>query len=474
MDLPDKAAIDGGRTGTGRWQVGWASQVGALHVARDQVREDAACVHVGDGIVIAAVSDGHGMARSFRAHVGSELAVEAARDVALDARAAWSGPGVDDLAVAGWLRDHYTPAVLSRWQQLVRDDVLDSPFTEQERAIAPDEATQFIAYGATLVVALVDDQRMLAWQLGDGDLLFAPAGATAGPAVAGDPHLVGNRTTSLCQPDAARHVRTAVHELGTQASVVVLATDGFANAMLAGDWQERLGEDLHSLVSTDGFTAVARKLPEWAVEASRASGDDVSLIVLAAQDIGTRPMLRPIAPALAATVEAPAVLPTVEGPALLPTVDGPALLPTVDGPPVVPTAPAASVTAVAAPAAATAHETSVPAGRPAAPASGRRWLLAGLLLGLVVLAGLIWVILLRGGSSQGGPSQSVPTTPVATSNPAVTTPTRDPSPTGDLPSAVPTSGSGSAPTDGPPRGTLVPTATQNDPTITQTAGRTGR
>ncbi len=448
MDLPDKAAIDGGRSGTGRWQVGWASQVGALHVARDQVREDAACVHVGDGIVIAAVSDGHGMARSFRAHVGSELAVEAARDVALDARAAWSGPGVDDLAVAGWLRDHYTPAVLSRWQQLVRDDVLDSPFTEQERAIAPDEATQFIAYGATLVVALVDDQRMLAWQLGDGDLLFAPAGATAGPAVAGDPHLVGNRTTSLCQPDAARHVRTAVHELGTQASVVVLATDGFANAMLEGDWQERLGEDLHSLVSTDGFTAVARKLPEWAVEASRASGDDVSLIVLAAEDIGARPTLRPIPPAVAPTVEATAVLPTVGGPTI------------------VPTAPAA-----AAPSA--AHEASVAAAGPVAPAS-RRWLLAGLLLGLVVLAGLTWVILLRGGSSQGGPSQGVPTTPVVTSNPAVTTPTRDPSPTGDRPSAVPTSGSGPTPSDGPPRGTLVPTATQNDPTVTQTAGRNGR
>jgi serine/threonine protein phosphatase PrpC len=465
MDLPDKAAIDGGRTGTGRWQVGWASQVGALHVARDQVREDAACVHVGDGIVIAAVSDGHGMARSFRAHVGSELAVEAARDVALDSRAAWSGPGVDDLAVASWLRDHYTPAVLSRWQQLVRDDVLESPFTEQERAIAPDEATQFIAYGATLVVALVDDQRMVAWQLGDGDLLFAPAGATAGPAVAGDPHLVGNRTTSLCQPDAARHVRTAVHELGTQASVVVLATDGFANAMLAGDWQERLGEDLHSLVSTDGFTAVARKLPEWAVEASRASGDDVSLIVLAAEDLGGRPTLRPVPPAIASTAVSSS---TVEATAAQP--------PTVDGPTFAPTAPTASVSAApaAAPAPSAAYEASVAAAGPVAPASGRRWLLAGLLLGLVVLAGLIWVILLRGGSSQGGPSQSVPTTPVVTLNPAATTPTRDPSATAGQPSAVPTSVGGPAPTGGPPRGTIVPTATQNDPTITQTAGRNGR
>lgn len=456
MDLPDKAAMDGGRTGTGRWQVAWATQVGAMHVARDQLREDAASVHVGDGIVIAAVSDGHGMARSFRAHVGSELAVEAARDVALASRPQWSGPGVDNVTAAVWLREHYTQAVLGRWRALVLDDVAEDPLSEQERRIAPDEASVLVAYGATLLVALVDEQRVLAWQIGDGDLVLAPAGATAGPAVAIDPHLVGNRTTSLCQPDAQRHVRTAVHELGPEACVVVLATDGFANAMLEGDWQERLGEDLHGLVTDHGFGAVAGKLPEWAAEASKASGDDVSLVVLAAAEhLGARAITPPAAgpgPRPGPQAGPGAVRPgSVGGPVSLPVavpaagVAGPGVSAAVEAPSVgAPGAPGVGAPSVGAPG----------VGGPEVGPSGasRRWLMVGVLAALVVLAVVAWVLSVRsapGGVVGPGTISTVTTTAPQTGSSA-----------------------GPVPTDEPPRGTLVPTATQSEPTITETGPRT--
>ncbi len=309
-ELPDKSAIDGGTTGNGRWQVAWATRVGSAHVAKAQVREDAAMVHVGDGMVVAAVSDGHGMARSFRAHEGSELAVEAAIDVALAGVDQWRSTQQGASEGAVWLREDFTDAVLARWRQLVLDDVADKPLTDAERELTQTTDDVYVAYGATLLVVMADDQRLLAWQLGDGDLVLAPGSGTAGPAVAVDPHLLGNRTTSLCQPEASEYVRTAVHEVGPERTILIAATDGFANAMAEPDWQERLGADLHGFFEGEGFSAVARTLPQWVAEAAQASGDDVSVVVLvaagvAAVDPAVDPAVVPVAVSAGAPVSAP-------------------------------------------------------------------------------------------------------------------------------------------------------------------------
>lgn len=289
------------------WQVCWATCTGPTHLRHDVPREDAVSAGGLDGALVVAVSDGHGMARSFRAHIGSQLAADLAVAEALAAQSRWREP-VSDAGAAQWLAEDFTNVVLEKWRAQAREHQQAHPFTAAElasagywsgdpdgavddiatgagasgpgAAVSPSDAEALVAYGTTLLVAMAADRRVLAWQLGDGDLVAAVAGHPAGPVVPDDPTLFGNRTTSLCLPDAERQARTGALQLGADPVLLVIASDGFGNAMVAGDWQQRLGADLHERLSSDPFDETVRRMPGWAQEAAAASGDDVTVALL--------------------------------------------------------------------------------------------------------------------------------------------------------------------------------------------------
>ncbi|MGI8702299.1 MAG: protein phosphatase 2C domain-containing protein, partial [Nocardioidaceae bacterium] len=227
------------------------------------------------GALVVAVSDGHGMKAAFRAHIGASIAVDVATEEALTRRKRWRA-AVDDVGAADWLARDFTAAVVGGWRRRVRQHRATYPFTADELTFAGhviphsptpprredatsdgetvavnsetvelDDAEALIAYGATLLVAMATGQRVLAWQLGDGDLIASVGSQPAGPAVPGDPQLFGNRTTSLCLPGAEEEVRSSVLRLDDAPTLLVAASDGYGNAMAAEDWQARLGSDLH-------------------------------------------------------------------------------------------------------------------------------------------------------------------------------------------------------------------------------------
>ena len=234
------------------------------------------------GAVVVAVADGHGHERHFRSAAGSALAVDVACRVAPRLAAGLSAESREEEADA--VRGRLAQAVVAEWRAAVGKEVAARPYTPQERAaldIAGDGPE--IPYGATLLLAMVTGRWLVCAQIGDGDLLaIRPDGRSFYP-VAGDSPLDGQRTTSLCQPDAVASFRTSAHDLsGTPLLALLLATDGYGNAQAADLWQPGVGRDLARLAAEHDHRWFERQVPSWAERCASADGssDDTTIALL--------------------------------------------------------------------------------------------------------------------------------------------------------------------------------------------------
>jgi hypothetical protein len=150
-------------------------------------------------------------------------------------------------------------------------------------ALAAIEANPLIAYGATLLVAVVMPACIIYLQLGDGDILnVSQAGEVTRPAIPGDERLFADETTSLCSPDAWRDVRVYFQALaGEPPALILLATDGYGKSFRDEAGFLAVGSDVLEMIRSDGLEAVAHNLPAWLSEASQTgSGDDITLGML--------------------------------------------------------------------------------------------------------------------------------------------------------------------------------------------------
>ena len=149
------------------WHVVTASVRGASHVRAHLPNQDA--VHWTANrsrLTVMAVADGHGSAESFRSDVGSRLAVTTAAEVLLSFDAG-EEPDVlaDRVASAG------PAALVAAWTAAVEDHLEDHPFGPDD-PVAQLGGNPFLAYGSTLLAAVVVPGRIVLLQLGDGDFLL--------------------------------------------------------------------------------------------------------------------------------------------------------------------------------------------------------------------------------------------------------------------------------------------------------------
>ncbi len=278
------------------WKVAHACVRGSAHVRSGLPNQDAAqCIATaGDAstpaIAIAAVSDGHGGVRHFRSQIGSSLAVSTAVDVLqtfLMQHAADTGAdsiGADE--IQNLERD-----LVDRWLAAVSADLENHPLTNEELGELEEgdgaesrtavETLPTLAYGATLLVAAATDSLVLYLQLGDGEILSVDsAGATLRP-LPEDARLVGNQTTSLCQPDAWQEFRAAWFSAPDLPTLVLLSTDGYVNSFRSDEDFLKIGTDYLEIIREQGIAALADELPEILKEATQqGSGDDITLAIV--------------------------------------------------------------------------------------------------------------------------------------------------------------------------------------------------
>lgn len=283
------------------WRVFTAVVRGATHEIAGRPLQDAAGFTAappgGAQWLALAVADGHGGHPHFRSARGSELAIEAALG-----RAAEHGPRFSVTGTAAEVyhaaRESLIPELISRWQQAVAGDLADSPLAaDEQRMLAADDPV--IAYGSTLLLAVLAAPWLVLCQIGDGDMVMVGADGVASVPVPHDPRLDGHSTTSLCQFDAADAFRIAVVNLpASPAAALLLATDGFGNAQSADPWYQVVGGDLLRLAAEHGSDWIGKQLPVWAARCASAEGsaDDTALALLL-PDPAPAETVRPAPPA---------------------------------------------------------------------------------------------------------------------------------------------------------------------------------
>jgi len=190
--------------------------------------------------------------------------------------------------------------ICSRWVDRVQSDIRDPENTVGEQGDGSESGRHrsgtddtadvpgLRAYGSTLVIGILATCGVGVLQIGDGDAIgvFSPQGHPVRPErlTPSDSRLMGNATTSLSLPNAADDFRhgewiTASGPNGLPWGVVI-ATDGFGNAMVSDD---ALFDTVRDLV--EYAYQLGQDEPDWVTEwletnVARFSGDDASMILL--------------------------------------------------------------------------------------------------------------------------------------------------------------------------------------------------
>jgi len=274
---------------TERYENGWhmlgASVRGAAHRRAGQERQDAIAFwplqgRAGPSAVLA-VADGHGSLPHFRSAVGARLAVDVALTVL---RESVDGTALQLEHAANSLPQRLVQA----WCDAVASHLAAHPFTAKEwralRKVLPGaqeeiEQNPGIAYGATLLAVAIRDATIVYLQLGDGDILSVDDAGEATRVLQRDPRLIGNQTTSLCQPDAVENFRVRiVTDPNALPALVLVATDGYANAFQSDADFRLIGRDYLKMLREQGLDRTSARLDRFLNEASTSgSGDDITL-----------------------------------------------------------------------------------------------------------------------------------------------------------------------------------------------------
>lgn len=282
------------------WEVFGASVRGASHVRSGLPNQDAVAwessYNSNGAFNIVAVADGHGSAKSCRSDRGARLAVQIAVELLHEFQQRLGGP--KNLAEVKRASEVDLPrSIVQHWREAV---AADEPLTmpELDRLTAKDrsavEADRHVAYGATLLAALVTDRFALYLQLGDGDVLAVSDEGTVSRPLPPDERNFANETMSLCSTGSTggKHLPSAgagawsefrqrFQPLERPPALVLLSTDGYANSFRSDGDFLKVGADLLSGLRAEGVEEVKNNLPEWlSLASAEGSGDDVTLALI--------------------------------------------------------------------------------------------------------------------------------------------------------------------------------------------------
>jgi hypothetical protein len=275
-----------------RWKALSASVRGASHELGGFGNQDAVRLKNpsdSDDVMMLAVADGHGSARSFRSDIGSGMAAECAlRELLKFIRRL--GPDAPLSQVRRQAQTLWPKALLAAWKKTVRAHLAANPFSELDFAAFPEPPpaakpgedlpiTAYLAYGATLVTVAITHRYILYSQLGDGDILIVQADGTVSRPWPRRNEYMANQTVSLCSQHAFDEFQVRVEPLrGPMPALIMLSTDGYANCFGDDDGFYKVGSDFLAYLRAEGTHFVGGKLEEWLRQSSHdGSGDDITV-----------------------------------------------------------------------------------------------------------------------------------------------------------------------------------------------------
>ena len=254
---------------------------GASHIRKGTACQDYSRSVRFENSAAAAVADGHGDIRYFRSALGSRFAAEAALKAVKEfvKREKRENLGENTEEKFGQLQKN----IILNWNRRVAGHFAAHPFLEEELAPLSEHRRNLLrsgelvetAYGTTLIAAAVTPAYWFGIQIGDGDC-FVVSGKGEETFVPKEDGLVGNVTTSLCEPDAFYRFHHIFRE-GMPAAVV-MSTDGVKNSFSAGAHYRNFMEKIVLEFSEGRYSETETSLREFLSEMTeKGSGDDLSV-----------------------------------------------------------------------------------------------------------------------------------------------------------------------------------------------------
>lgn len=248
--------------------------------------------------IIMAIADGHGGEKYFRSDKGAELAVTTAIEVC---------KGLEQIP---WdvIKERKNISLLCReivlkWLEKVNTDLQINPISENEwnpqnskrdlivkrpEAFTTNAASS--AYGTTLLITAIYPSGILYIQIGDGDILVFDHKGDLEKPIPDDDRLIGNETTSLCQPEAWLDFRTqsiTIDEKTQFPALVLMSSDGYKNSYTEERIFDNIGLDMLKLICECprgievGIDYIDQNLVSWLNKTSeKGSGDDISVGII--------------------------------------------------------------------------------------------------------------------------------------------------------------------------------------------------
>lgn len=258
---------------------------GQTHYANNVSSQDALIYvsHAGDmPIDIVALADGHGSTKCFRSQIGAATAVNAV------AATVFSHLAFNPAISAEYVQTALPNAVVDMWKSLIANYHLAHPFTDAERQMVIKESCSqtfqevlldpLVAYGTTVLAAIVTSSHLIYMQLGDGDILEVSQAREAHKIFDKTRPILGDETDSLCLSGAASRFNICFHDRKDHAfKLIMLSTDGYSKSFKTDQDFRKVATDMAKLSTEQGMHFIEQHLEEWLMEAtSKGSGDDIT------------------------------------------------------------------------------------------------------------------------------------------------------------------------------------------------------
>lgn len=263
--------------------------IGANHVRRGIVCQDASIAVNDESYALAAVADGHGSPQYLRTDKGARLCVKSARECVDEFL-----KGLDNAAERlssekerRLIFSQFWRSIVSRWHDYAEADYRENPFTEEELDRVPADKSYYRekyangdylrAYGTTLILIAVTEEFAFGMQIGDGKCVAVGPDAEAWEPIPGDSRCYDCVTTSMSQDDAVLSGRFCYFAKEEIPPAIFIGSDGIDDSYGNDELLHSFYRGLALTFAQSGLDEGVRQLSEFLPGMTRkGSGDDVS------------------------------------------------------------------------------------------------------------------------------------------------------------------------------------------------------
>ena len=194
------------------------SCIGASHIKSGKECQDRSKYISGKKFSAIVVCDGHGGDKHFRSATGAEFAISCFEKAISEFADKYHS--LLKRSKAETILRNFEKHMIFSWREAVESHCNENPFTEEELKIFPEyirdelKENPHIAYGSTFLACFVIKDELFVVQLGDGEIrLIIGNGQVVSPIIK-DENLKFGMTTSLCNADAIRYVKSVQTKIG--------------------------------------------------------------------------------------------------------------------------------------------------------------------------------------------------------------------------------------------------------------------